>query len=751
MNLVEIGSWAGASTVTWALAIEAAKFRASIFCIDPWKAYFDLENDTDETYHEMNAATEDDKIFRLFEHNIRCTGIVEKVTVRRGTSREILPQLPAKSFDIVYIDGSHRFADVLHDIQEAKRLLREDGIICGDDLELEAGDLDPDELRKTVASGRDYVFSDAHQIYYHPGVTAAVAEEFASVGVWNGFWAARGCEAEWAVPALDVSDIRMPVHIQASFADLRAGAVTLVGEIRDHNIVSVERFLPNPVKQYFAIAKSLGPTNLFQERLGERELPPVLLAGDGIEEVRRKVEELGVIGSNGLEESAGLRLHGPLLAQAAKTLGREAFQYPDVESAAVWVSYASSIPNPPLEASLPDFLGIGPPKTGTHWLASHLGLHPAIFIPPQKELNHFNRQWQFENIEKYAQHFRAAGSRCKGEFSPGYAALPSIAIRAIQKLVPKLKLIFLARRLPERAWSSTRHSWRYRQMTFCNRTNDSLSEAPAAEIAADFLADYALIPSDYEGILRRWLQFFPIEQFHVRYFEEAVAHPSEYLRDLVQFLGLAGELPVEGATPVNPGIDAALPAWAGPFLENLFAGRHLRLEAFLSRAFGLKPVWRPPEQTAQDSVWIEDREDDWRIRLRDGIFEATQSDTARQLHSNFLGDIRLRIDRENGSVPPIGALSEEDELLVAIPDYDNHAQGAETGCPDPPQLIGDHRGFNLVQFRGKIYAPRQTLGEIDWDAGAEALQNWYAPRDFLIGDSAGEVRARIDLQDDQKT
>ena len=61
------------------------------------------------------------------------------------------------------------------------------------------------------------------------------------------------------------------------------------------------------------------------------------------------------------------------------------------------------------------------------------------------------------------------------------------------------------------------------------------------------------------------------------------------------------------------------------------------------------------------------------------------------------------------------------------------------------RLVGSRRGFNLVQEGANFYGVRQSLGEIDWSVGPEALDERYGPRDFLVGESAGEVRARVDV------
>ena len=37
----------------------------------------------------------------------------------------------------------------------------------------------------------------------------------------------------------------------------------------------------------------------------------------------------------------------------------------------------------------PDFIGVGPEKTGTTWIHSRLRRHPDVWVPPIKELRYF--------------------------------------------------------------------------------------------------------------------------------------------------------------------------------------------------------------------------------------------------------------------------------------------------------------------------------------------------------------------------
>jgi hypothetical protein len=61
-----------------------------------------------------------------------------------------------------------------------------------------------------------------------------------------------------------------------------------VTETRDYNIVSAQLILNEPssdtaTTRFYALAKSMVPTNLFLERLGERDLAPHILIDDTLE------------------------------------------------------------------------------------------------------------------------------------------------------------------------------------------------------------------------------------------------------------------------------------------------------------------------------------------------------------------------------------------------------------------------------------------------------------------------------------
>lgn len=221
-RVLEVGSYAGASAITWALAIQGRPARTgTVTCVDPWRNYLD-EDDirasaTPEVLRAMAAALEQDEVLRLFEHNVRAAGVESVVRPLRGGFAEIAPSLAAESFDVVYIDASHRYADVLADLQRAGGLVRPAGILCGDDLEQQWPAVDQEYCHQRLQ--HDFIVDPRTRRFVHPGVTKAVWDFFGhAVSAWNGFWAMRKPPSgTWQEVELDPAlRSELPPHLQWS-------------------------------------------------------------------------------------------------------------------------------------------------------------------------------------------------------------------------------------------------------------------------------------------------------------------------------------------------------------------------------------------------------------------------------------------------------------------------------------------------------------------------------------------------------
>lgn len=194
-RLLEIGSWAGGSAITWANAIK--KFNSGkglVICVDPYIPY---KGDWTghPAYEIADRALKSGEILDLFFHNIKASGHEDIIKLVRARSEEILPLLGSNQFDLVYIDGNHAYKQVLRDITNAIPLVREGGILCGDDLELQLSVVDVENARRN--SEADFILDPKTNQKFHPGVTLAVAECFGEVSAWDKFWVMRKVGRTW--------------------------------------------------------------------------------------------------------------------------------------------------------------------------------------------------------------------------------------------------------------------------------------------------------------------------------------------------------------------------------------------------------------------------------------------------------------------------------------------------------------------------------------------------------------------------
>jgi Flp pilus assembly protein TadD/predicted O-methyltransferase YrrM len=293
LHILEIGSWAGGSAITWAEAIKKHnQGRGRVVCIDPWKLYFrsdqysDLPGDQQRVYQEMSAALSAGQVFDLFMHNIRVCKHEDLILPFKGSSDEILPLFGEGRFDLVFIDGDHTYPRVLEDIRKSSSLVVEGGFLCGDDLELQISQADQNhaELNKH----KDYILDPRTKVNFHPGVSLAVGEIFGTVSVWEGFWAMRKRGRGWKMvdlPKALPGQLPIPEHLTCQ------GPPQLMKEdYKGYNIVQY-------LDQYYGLSRTLGPIDLTlveEQILRRHQSAGLCVIGRFLEETEQMIDQMSV-------------------------------------------------------------------------------------------------------------------------------------------------------------------------------------------------------------------------------------------------------------------------------------------------------------------------------------------------------------------------------------------------------------------------------------------------------------------------
>ena len=115
-KVLEIGSFEGMSALYWA----QRQTTLSVTCIDTWNG------------GEEHSTIDFKKVEECFDHNISFFTTISKIKMQSSIALAALITSDTK-FDWIYIDGSHKAADVLTDAVMSLQLLEIGGHIVFDD------------------------------------------------------------------------------------------------------------------------------------------------------------------------------------------------------------------------------------------------------------------------------------------------------------------------------------------------------------------------------------------------------------------------------------------------------------------------------------------------------------------------------------------------------------------------------------------------------------------------------------------
>ncbi|HKX33659.1 MAG TPA: class I SAM-dependent methyltransferase [Blastocatellia bacterium] len=138
LNFLEVGSFEGLSAC-WLLENILTHDSCVLTAIDT----FDFAGQG--VVHLQDVGLESMSIEERFDFNLEQTGAKHRVKKIVGYSHVILRSLPFSNYDYIYIDGSHKAANVLEDAVLAWPLLKKGGLLTFDDYEW---DHDPNPINR---------------------------------------------------------------------------------------------------------------------------------------------------------------------------------------------------------------------------------------------------------------------------------------------------------------------------------------------------------------------------------------------------------------------------------------------------------------------------------------------------------------------------------------------------------------------------------------------------------------------------
>lgn len=174
----------------------------------------------------------------------------------------------------------------------------------------------------------------------------------------------------------------------------------------------------------------------------------------------------------------------------------------------------------------PNFIFIGPDKSGSTWLWKMLGQHPEIYLARCKDIYYFDRYYS-RGMKWYESHFRGAERYgAVGEFSHDYLKSREACMR-IKADLPDIRLVTILRDPVDRAFS---------EFLFL-RKQGMVSEKTTFREAVN------VFPSIIEGgmygkFLGIYIAEFGKDHLFVGDYADIVNQPGDLLQSLCIFLGV---------------------------------------------------------------------------------------------------------------------------------------------------------------------------------------------------------------------
>jgi len=239
----------------------------------------------------------------------------------------------------------------------------------------------------------------------------------------------------------------------------------------------------------------------------------------------------------------------------------------------------------------PDFLVVGPQRTGTTWLHANLRYHPQIFLSEPKELFFFSRlktpehpKFQSNDLGWYLQFFRDPAwrwlaktalclrqnlalyrPRIRGEATASYAAIDADVIAEIAALKPDIKVILMIRNPIDRVWSHAKKD-------LARNRGRKMSDVTDEEFRSFFTDPYQRRCAQYVQNCDNWASHLKPGHLLVCLFDDVATRPEELLLDVMSFLGVDADrryVPKEVRESVNPTESSKIPERHRAFLEDL--------------------------------------------------------------------------------------------------------------------------------------------------------------------------------------
>ncbi len=198
---------------------------------------------------------------------------------------------------------------------------------------------------------------------------------------------------------------------------------------------------------------------------------------------------------------------------------------------------------------LPDFIHIGPGRSGTTFLYEMLKQHPEVYLSEgTKETNFFSLFYD-KGLDWYEQFYPEPSKKfVKGEISNRYFYTPEVPKR-IKETIPNVKLFTVLRNPYYRTISVFQSLKQRGEIDYYISFKEALVQYPEI-LRQNRVGEH----------LNRYLKYFGKNQLKVFFYDDLLQNPEKFLKELYNFIGVDYQfLPNDVHDTINPAQNIRFP------------------------------------------------------------------------------------------------------------------------------------------------------------------------------------------------
>jgi cephalosporin hydroxylase len=132
--IIEVGTWKGRSAMTMADELKKLDGGGQILCVDTWLGATEFIGAPPGDSRDVQPINGYPSVYYQFLANVVRANLSKQIVPFPQTSANAERYLRGKvKAELIYVDGSHEYSDVLDDLISYMNLLSPGGILCGDD------------------------------------------------------------------------------------------------------------------------------------------------------------------------------------------------------------------------------------------------------------------------------------------------------------------------------------------------------------------------------------------------------------------------------------------------------------------------------------------------------------------------------------------------------------------------------------------------------------------------------------------